>query len=136
MEIRNYTDVELAAIEPIEIGPKHYRNPFAPDGTWPEDEPRAALARRWGNLHWNSGEDAEGLPSDPLDALGALLAEDSVGWHRAEGPHGCAYFPHTASDVAAWEERALAMTAAQRPVEVEEKPVVNFADYIRLNRGD
>lgn len=135
--LREYSDAELAAIEPVEVEPGHLQNPFKPHLS---DPLGAKLARRWSDIHWNQGEEDTGdLPNDPLDALAGLLAQDAFSWYRIEHPATGAIgiFPHTATDVAAWEERALAMTAAQVPVEVEEKPVMAYHDYVAsLRRGD
>ncbi len=134
MVIKNYTDAELLAVEPVEVAPNHFRNPFAESMDTPLG---AELARRWSDLHWNSGqEDTGDLPTDALDALDALLAQDSVGWHRVEGPAGLAIFPHQAADVSSWEEACRAMHEAQTTITVEEKPVMAYADYVRLKRGD
>ena len=70
-----------------------------------------------------------------FDSLLQTLAIKRSGYHRAEGPRGVALFPHSAEDVARWEERCRAMHDDQVPVDVEEKPVPKFADYIRLKRG-
>ena len=62
---------------------------------------------------------------DGLAALTEVLAIKRSGWHRIEGPDGVALFPETAKDVDAWEQRALAMTAAQAPIHLAPKPVEN-----------
>lgn len=135
MVIKNYTVAELAAIEPVEVAPNYFRNPFAES----MDKPLGAeLARRWSDIHWNNGEEDTGdLPTDPLDALDALLVQDSVGWHRVEGPAGLAIFPHQAADVSSWEEACRLMHDSQRPVEPPEEKPVAYHDYVAsLRRGD
>ena len=83
IEIRDYTDDELRAIEPITLDPgelgadgtrrgRTLRNPFTPDGKPVADEPRATLANRWSSLHWPSksaGPAVAETSADPMDVL-------------------------------------------------------------------
>ena len=78
-----------------------------------------------------------------LDALAELMSElawRNSGWNRHVNHKtgAVALFPKTATDVDAWEVRCQEMQAAQRPVQVEDKPEENTlpsrAD--RLRRSD
>ncbi len=78
--------------------------------------------------------------ADTMDATDLLLRDLALkdsGWSRVEGPNGCAYFPETANDVDAFDARCIAMHESQKPIVLEEKPAVtDYADYMRLKRGD
>ena len=77
---------------------------------------------------------------DDLDMLESELTFRTTGWHRHRNHETgvLAFFPETARDVDAWEVRCQEMHAAQRPVQVEDKPEENTlasrAD--RLRRSD
>ena len=81
-------------------------------------------AKRWSFFHNDRGRKMEPAAdlSDPLAALAADLSISDAGWYRHDGPHGPAYFPQTATDVAAWEESAKAMTERQVTITVPAKP--------------
>lgn len=62
------------------------------------------------------------LSADPLEALGEMLARENLPWRETWGPQGVALFPHVAKDPDEWEERSLAMHAAQVMIELPDKP--------------
>ena len=140
IELRDYTDDELKRIPPLSVGYNHLRNPFR---HLMKDPLGSELANRWAWVHWPGDMAAANGQScgdtlDPTDILIHDLALVDSGWHRVEHPETGAitYFPVTAKDVGAWEERCRTMHESQTRVAVEEKPVMAHHDSIRMQRGD
>lgn len=158
IEIRDYTNAELLALKPIEIGgyPKvedgqlvmsQQENPFKAavkaeiPGAW-------ELSIRWAKLHhWIPAPEPMGEAiSDPFDGLfGALESLDGQRlWHEARGENGelLAVHPVTvnAADpaaVAAFEKRCLEMHDVQEGLTLAPKPFENtLATRTHISRGD
>lgn len=141
IEIRDYTDNELKAIPPITLDPgelgadgirrgRTLRNPFLPDGQPAEDEPRATLARRWSQLHWNKPSALAPAfdMADPLDALMERLdvidGKTRNLWHEVRNVDGAlvAVHPLVCRDVADWESGLAALMQSQTLVLPPERP--------------
>ena len=76
---------------------------------------------------------------DGLAELAGKLAFKRSGWHREENPDtgAVAYFPVTATDVDAWQARALAQAQESERMEREIRPAPKpLENALRLRRGD
>jgi hypothetical protein len=135
-----YTDAELLAIPPIAVGPDHFRNPFADVSNDPFG---AALAKRWGDLHWGQ---KNAVATDPLAALLVDLSFVDSGFQRHEHPETGAtvFFPSLpvlkgAAQRAAddeWEQRSVAMHESQQGIELAKMPTPNGLQRPGIARGD
>ena len=76
---------------------------------------------------------------DPMAALMTALGRRNGPWvyHENAETGAIAIFPKTATDVEAWEARALEMIAEQKPMTLAPKPTQNeLAARKILSRGD
>ena len=136
------TDEELLAVEPIEIGYRHFRNPFA--GV--DDE----LAHRWSKLHWDQPS-ATTAQTDDLAALFTALdgLDNRAPWHEIAAPNGAMSIyplvpnfpvgsPARRKQEDEWETRCQEMHDNQHVITLDDKPKIKkYEDHAKsLKRGN
>ena len=143
IELRDYADDELRALQPVEIAPgitdangttrgRHLQNPFRDVIS----DPRGMeLAARWSRIHWG-GDNGPAVAQDPFDLLReALDPQRLFSEVRAEDGSLVGANPVTAGDTGMWEAGCLQMHQSQESIGLaEEKAPPRFEDV--LKRGD